>query len=269
MAKRMPAVAGYFYPAKASELMSEVEDFMPREGTLDALGAISPHAGYVYSGAVAGAVYSLVKPKETYILFGPNHIGYGSTVSIMKEGQWQIPLGSIEIDSSLSEAILRKTDLIRVDESAHINEHSLEVQLPFIFRANPNAKIVPIVFKMLELSKCIEIAKAVSEAIAEQNLKDRVMIISSTDMSHYLPDEITRKIDALAIEKIKNFDPEGLYNTVLEHRISMCGVIPTVTMLYSTRMLGAKEIKIVKYSTSAEVNRDFSRVVGYLGAIVL
>lgn len=269
MTKRMPAVAGYFYPARPKELESEIDQLMPKTGNINAFGAICPHAGYVFSGAVAGAVYSLMKPKEVYILFGPNHTGYGASVSLMKEGEWQIPLGSLKIESTLADKILKKTDLVRADESAHIHEHSLEVQLPFIYRANPQAKIVPIVFKMIDLIQCRNIAQAIADSVVELNLTEKVVIISSTDMSHYLPDDLTRKIDSLATEKIKNFDPEGLYETVLEYKISMCGIIPTVTMLYATKLLGAREVRIVKYATSGEVNRDYSKVVGYLGALVL
>lgn len=269
MIKREPSVAGYFYPARQKDLLSEVEEYMPKKGNINALGAICPHAGYVYSGSVAGLVYSLIKPKDIYILLGPNHSGYGADVSIMKEGEWEIPLGTLSIHNELAERILLKTDLVKADSSAHIHEHSLEVQLPFIYKANLNAKIVPIVFKMVDIDYCLKIAEAIADSVKELEIIERTIVISSTDMSHYLPDDLARRIDALAIEKIKNFDPEGLYQTVLEYKISMCGFLPTVTMLYTTKILGATEVKIVKYTTSAEVNRDYDRVVGYLGAIIL
>jgi len=269
MYKRKPAVAGYFYPASPRELINELQEYMPVRGNLNAYGAICPHAGYVYSGHVAGAVYAKIKPKEIYILLGPNHTGYGSDISIMTEGEWEIPLGTIKIHTELAKKIIENTDYAQEDIQAHIYEHSIEVQLPFIYQINPDAKIIPIAIKMINLKHCIALAKTISELIQNLKLNEKVIIIASTDMSHYLPDDLARKVDALAIDKIKNFDPEGLYNTVLENKISMCGFLPTVTMLYATKLLGAKEVQIVKYATSAEVSRDYDKVVGYLGALVL
>ncbi len=265
---RKPAVAGYFYPSNQRELLEELKEYIPEKQKIDAIGAICPHAGYVYSGHVAGAVYARLKPKEIFILFGPNHTGYGREVSLMTEGEWEIPFGSLSVHTKLAEKIIEKTSLAADDIKAHLYEHSLEVQLPFIYNLNPDAKIVPITLKLLSLENCIELARAVAESLKELELLDKVIIISSTDMSHFLPDDLTRRKDALAIDRIKNFDPEGLYRTVLEHNISMCGVIPTVTMLYATKFLGATKVEIIKYATSAEVSRDYDRVVGYLGAVV-
>lgn len=269
MLKRHPAVAGYFYPSNSKELLQEIEEYMPVQTKIDAYGAVCPHAGYVYSGHVAGAVYSRLKPKEIFILIGPNHTGYGSNVSLMSEGQWEIPLGKLYVEEGLAKKILETVHFASNDIQAHIYEHSLEVQLPFIYKVNPQAKIVPLTLKMLTLKDCLSLAQGIATAVKELRLSNKTIIIASTDMSHYLPDEIARRVDALAIEKIKDFDPKGLYNTVLENNISMCGFIPTVTMLYITKMLGAKEVQVIKYSTSAEVSRDYDKVVGYLGAIVV
>lgn len=266
---RKPAVAGYFYPSNSRELLSEIRDYMPSVGSQDAIGAICPHAGYVYSGSVAGEVYSKIKPKEIYIILSPNHTGYGSNISVMTEGDWEIPLGKLSIHSELAKKIVEKASVASEDIKAHIYEHSVEVQLPFIFVLNKEAQIVPITIKMLSLEECLILAQGIAEAIDNLQVKDKVIIISSTDMSHYLADEEARKIDALAIDRIKNFDPSGLYRTVVEHKISMCGVIPTVTMLYASKILGASKVRVIKYTTSAEVSRDYSKVVGYLGAIVL
>ncbi|ACI21209.1 MULTISPECIES: AmmeMemoRadiSam system protein B [Thermodesulfovibrio] len=268
MIKRRPSVAGYFYPSNSKELLQEIEEYMPTTLKIDAFGAICPHAGYVYSGSVAGAVYSKLKPKEIFILIGPNHTGYGENVALMTEGEWEIPLGSIKIHSELAKKIIEKSPLAKDDIHAHLHEHSLEVQLPFIYKLNPEAQIVPITLKMLSLKDCLSLAQGIVLAVNELNFRDKVVVVASTDMSHYLPDELARKVDSLAVEKIRHFDPEGLYNTVLEHGISMCGFVPTVTMLYTTKLLGAKEIQVIKYTTSAEVSRDYDKVVGYLGAIV-
>lgn len=269
MILRKPAVAGYFYSSNPRELLTEIEDYMPLVGNINALGAICPHAGYVYSGHVAGAVYSKIKPKNVYIIIGPNHTGYGPTISIMNEGQWEIPTGKLEIHQELANRIIDKVSDAKIDTLAHLYEHCIEVQLPFIHKLNTKAKIVPIILKIVDMQNCLELAKGISSALKELNLIDDSIIISSTDMSHYLPDDLARKVDSLATEKIKNFDPEGLYSTVLSHKISMCGFIPTVTMLFATKILGAKEVQIIKYTTSAEVSRDYDKVVGYLGAIIL
>ncbi|GAB5046927.1 AmmeMemoRadiSam system protein B [Thermodesulfovibrio sp. TK110] len=268
MLRRKPAVSGYFYPSNPEELLYEIEEYMPSQVKLRAFGAICPHAGYVYSGHVAGAVYSKIIPVETFILLGPNHTGYGADISLMTEGQWEIPLGSLKINEKLAKKIIENSSA-KEDIQAHVYEHSLEVQLPFIYKLNPQAQIIPITLKMLSLKDCLSLAQSIARAIEELALMDKVIIIASTDMSHYLPDDMARKLDSLAVEKIKAFDPEGVYNTVLEHRISMCGVIPTTVMLQATKLLGAKEVQIIKYATSAEVNRDYNKVVGYLGAIVI
>lgn len=268
MIKRRAKVAGYFYSSKSKELLQELEDYMPEVPKIDAFGAICPHAGYVYSGSVAGAVYSKLKPKEIFILIGPNHTDYGTEVALMTEGEWEIPLGNIKIHEELAKKIIEKNSFAKDDIHAHIHEHSLEVQLPFIYKLNPEAQIVPITLKMLSLKDCLSLAQGIVLAVNELNFRDKVVVVASTDMSHYLPDELARKVDSLAVEKIRHFDPEGLYNTVLEHGISMCGFVPTVTMLYTTKLLGAKEIQVIKYTTSAEVSRDYDKVVGYLGAIV-
>lgn len=266
---RKPQVAGYFYPSNPKELLSELDEYMVSQQKVDALGAICPHAGYIYSGATAGAVYSRLNPKDLYILLGPNHTGYGPNISLMSEGQWEIPLGRLKIDEEVAKKICEKLKTVCSDIRAHLYEHSLEVQLPFIYKLNPNAKIVPLTLKMLSLNDCLLLAQAIADALKELNLLQKVTIIASTDMSHYLPDDLARKVDALAIDKIQKFDPEGLYKTVLENNISMCGVIPTVVMLYCTKALGAKEVKIIKYTTSAEISRDYDKVVGYLGALVI
>lgn len=269
MIKRRPSVAGYFYPSNSKELLHELQQYISEHTKVDALGAVCPHAGYLYSGHVAGAVYSRIKPKDIFILLGPNHTGYGAQVSIMTEGEWEIPFGSIKIHENLAKKVVEKLNFVSDEIKAHLYEHSLEVQLPFIYKINPDSKIVPLTLKTLSIKECEILGQGIAEAIKELGLSESTIIVSSTDMSHYLPDEIARKTDSLAIEKIRKFDPEGLYNTVVEHKISMCGFIPTVTMLWTTKALGAKEVQIIKYTTSAEVSRDYKKVVGYLGAIIL
>ncbi|MEN2985819.1 MAG: AmmeMemoRadiSam system protein B [Thermodesulfovibrionaceae bacterium] len=269
MLVRKAVVAGYFYPSNSKRLLSELNEYMTDEEKFDAKGAICPHAGYIYSGATAGAVYSRLIPKDLYVLLGPNHTGYGADISVMSEGEWEIPLGRFRVDETVAKKIIEKLSGVRSDIKAHLYEHSLEVQLPFIYKLNPNAKIVPVVLKTISINDCSMFAQVLAETLLELNLQQKVTVIASTDMSHYLPDDLARKVDTLAIEKIQKFDPQGLYATVVENNISMCGFIPTVTMLFATRILGAKEVKIIKYTTSAEVSRDYDKVVGYLGALVI
>ncbi|MCS7164215.1 MAG: AmmeMemoRadiSam system protein B [Thermodesulfovibrio sp.] len=269
MNKRRAVVAGYFYPSNPKELLQELEEYMPPNTKIEAIGAVCPHAGYVYSGSVAGSVYSKLKSKEIFIIIGPNHTGYGPNVSVMAEGEWEIPLGSMKINSEVARKIIEKSPYAEDDIKAHLHEHSLEVQLPFIYKLNPKAEIVPITLKMLSVRDCLSLAQSIATSVEELNIKDKIILIASTDLSHYLPDDMARKVDSLVVEKIKNFDPEGLYNTVIKHNISMCGFIPTTVMLYTTKLLGAKEVQIIKYATSAEVSRDYDKVVGYLGAIVI
>ena len=269
MIKRHAVVAGYFYPSNSKELLQELEEYMPVGPAINAYGAICPHAGYVYSGHVAGDVYSKLKPKDVFILIGPNHTGYGSNISMMTEGEWEIPLGNIRINEKLAQKIIEKVPFVSDDIQAHIYEHSLEVQLPFIYKLNPQATIVPLTLKILSLKECLILAQGIASAIEELELSNNTIIIASTDMSHYLPDDMARRVDSLAIEKIRKFNPEGLYNTVLENKISMCGFIPTVITLYATKFLGAKEVQLIQYATSAEVSRDYDKVVGYLGAIII
>ncbi len=264
---RQPAVAGQFYYESASRLRKQVEQYivadLPKEKII---GAISPHAGLMYSGGVAGAVYSSIQFPETFILLGPNHTGIGANVSIMTSGQWVIPTATFSIDENLSRTIISNVRGISEDSSAHLFEHSLEVQLPFISYFSSEVKIVPIAIMSASLDECKLIGEGLAKAIKEVN--HDVVLIASSDMSHYISDSSARRLDNMAIKEILNLDPEGLYNTVQKHRITMCGFIPATIMLYASKALGAKDARLVKYTTSAEVSGDYQHVVGYAGIIV-
>lgn len=265
--KRQPAVAGRFYQGSASRLKLEVEGYvlsgLKKEKVI---GMISPHAGLMYSGHVAGAVYSSIEFPETFILIGPNHTGLGSSVSIMASGSWDIPMRSFSIDDNLSKMLLVEMPFIHEDAAAHQFEHSLEVQLPFIAYFSDTAKIVPISIMRASLKECEKIGKGIAAVIKKS--RSKVVIVASSDMSHYVTDEAARRLDGLAINKALNLDPEGLYNTVVKEKISMCGFIPATIMLYAANELGANEAKLIKYATSGEVSGDYERVVGYAGVIV-
>ncbi|MBF0553447.1 MAG: AmmeMemoRadiSam system protein B [Nitrospirae bacterium] len=266
---RPPAVAGHFYSASEAALASEVEAYVIGAGSHvqreKVIGLISPHAGFIYSGAVAAAVYSSIKFPDTFILIGPNHTGLGGKFSMMSSGQWELPTHTFDIDEELGGALL-KTGIFREEHSAHRFEHSLEVQLPFIAHFSKSVKIVPITVMGLDAQEC----KAAGEALAEviRGAGKSIIIAVSSDMSHYLPEQEARQKDALALDMILELDPGGLYNVVQRERITMCGYLPATIMLYAARALGAEKAEIIKYTTSAEASGDYGRVVGYAGVIV-
>lgn len=265
--KRTPAVAGQFYYGTASRLKSQVGQYIIEDVAKEkVIGLISPHAGLMYSGHVAGAVYSSIQFPNTFILIGPNHTGLGATISIMASGQWEIPTGIFSIDEDLSKKILQKVAYVSEDMQAHIFEHSLEVQLPFIAYFSETVKIVPITVMQASLEECTKIGEGIADAVKEVDYN--VVIAASSDMSHYEPDAVARKLDSLAINEALNLNPEGLYNIVHKERISMCGFLPVTIMLYAAKALGAKEARLVKYATSGDVIGDYEHVVGYAGVIV-
>ncbi|MFN3740367.1 MAG: AmmeMemoRadiSam system protein B [Thermodesulfovibrionales bacterium] len=269
---RSPAVSGQFYPDSPSRLNSMVESMMVKALSQNILAAVAPHAGLMYSGYVAGAVYSHMNIPDIFILLGPNHTGLGPVASIMAEGEWIIPTGRFKINAELAREIIRRTDLVSPDTKAHLFEHSLEVQLPFIaYRAHQegreNPEIVPLVLGPLTLDECRTLGEVIAEAV--NDLKLNSVIVASTDMSHYVSDTTARQKDRKAIDRIVALDPEGLYHIVKEERISMCGYIPTTTTLFASKRLGAKEAKLVKYMTSGEVSGDYDHVVGYAGLLIL
>jgi AmmeMemoRadiSam system protein B len=264
---RKPAVAGQFYPSSPEKLTEQVRGYVNKDAVKEnVIGIVSPHAGLMYSGAAAGAVFSKIKFPHTFILIGPNHTGLGSLVSIMSSGVWQMPTGELEINENIAGKIADKTDVIVEDTLAHSMEHSLEVQLPFILYYSSDVKIVPIVM----MAGSLEVCKSTGEAIADavKGSKDPVTIVASSDMSHYVTDSMARKKDKKAIDRILALDPEGLYNTVRREGISMCGFMPVTTMLFAALELGAREAELVKYMTSGEVSGDYDYVVGYAGMIV-
>ncbi len=265
--RRKAAVAGQFYQSNKERLANEVKgyinDNIPKE---KALSALCPHAGLMYSGHVAGAVYSRIVMPETFILIGPNHTGLGSKVSIMPRGEWEIPLGVLTIDERLARLIINESELFTSDTQAHIFEHSLEVQLPFIVYLSKDAKIVPITVMHATVEECRTMGEAIAKAVSRIDYS--VVIVASSDMSHYVSDEVARRKDKLAINKILQLDPEGLYDTVTSERISMCGYIPATIMLFTARSLKARQAKLIKYSTSGDVSGDYDYVVGYAGIII-
>ncbi len=284
---RHPAVAGQFYKGSTESLRKQVGEFIvPGAVKTKALGIVSPHAGLIYSGSVAGAVYSRIELPDTFVLIGPNHTGLGAPVSLMSRGQWETPLGLVEIDEALAASILSKSPRIQEDSLAHLREHSLEVQLPFIQYFKKKFRIVPIQMLDTRLETCKEVGRAVAEAIKEHgehraegrgkihtNSELRtsrdVLIIASSDMSHYEQAAAAKEKDFKAIHQLLNLDPEGLYRVVREYGITMCGFGPAVAMLVACKLLGATSAELIKYANSGEVSGDYDQVVGYAGLVVV
>ncbi|MFQ5990021.1 MAG: AmmeMemoRadiSam system protein B [Candidatus Methylomirabilales bacterium] len=264
---RQAAVAGMFYPDGAKVLRREVEDLLPGGGEeVEALGVVVPHAGYLYSGRVAGAVYARVQAPETCVILGPNHIGLGAGAALMTAGTWQTPLGEETIDTELARAILDRSRVLEEDDRAHRKEHSIEVQLPFLQVRFPSMPFVPICLYSHEYGACQDVGQAVAAAI--QASGKRVLLIASTDMSHYISQELAERKDRMAMETILDLDPERLHHTVLRERISMCGFHPTTAMLIAAQALGGSKAELIRYATSGDVTKDYESVVGYAGFVI-
>ncbi len=263
---REPEVAGQFYPERPYELNSMikgmVDQTLPKE---DAIGLIAPHAGYIYSGTVTGAVISMVKFKDTFIIIGPNHTGAGKPLSIMTEGVWKTPLGDVEIDSDLAKKILHGSKYLQEDFLAHQYEHSIEVQLPFLQYFKPSVKIVPIILSYVGGDVYKEIGKEIAAAIKESGRG--VVIIASSDMTHYEPQEYAREKDTQAIDAILALDEDLLLKRIKGLDITMCGYAPAVCLISAAKALGTQGARLVKYQTSGDTTGDYSSVVGYAGVI--
>lgn len=273
---RHPAVAGHFYSSSPEGLKKQVQGFIiPNAEKVSALGILAPHAGLIYSGPVAGAVYSRIELPETFVLIGPNHTGLGAPVSIMAHGAWETPLGTVTIDEPLAASIMKHSPRIQEDSLAHLREHSLEVQLPFIQHFKKAFTIVPIQMLDVRLATCLEVGRAVAEAISECGMRNAeckssgVLIVASSDMSHYEPAERAKEKDFKAIHHILNLDPEGLCHTVRDSGITMCGYGPAAAMLAACKALGAVKAELVRYANSGDVSGDYDQVVGYAGIVVV
>jgi len=267
MESRSPAVAGMFYPAAKESLVRELDSLItPGLEKRKALGVVSPHAGYMYSGMVAGDVYSIVSIPQKIILLGPNHTGLGTKASVMSKGRWVLPNGAVKIDSSLAERIIEGSSVVTSDDAAHLREHSIEVQIPFLIHERADIEIVPITLMRLDIDSCRDIGEAIADSIIASG--DEVLVVASSDMTHYESRRSAEIKDKKAIEKILALDPEGLYDVVRRDDISMCGVIPATIMLIAATKLGAKKASLVKYATSGDVSGDYDQVVGYAGLTI-
>ncbi|MAG14718.1 MAG: AMMECR1 domain-containing protein [Dehalococcoidales bacterium] len=264
---RYPVVAGQFYPASASQLKAMIKTLVDEEAEKrEVVGLVSPHAGYVYSGPVAGAVISRIKFKDTFIILGPNHTGKGKPMSIMTEGVWQTPLGNVAIDSELGKRILANSSHLQQDNAAHQYEHSIEVQLPFLQYFRPDIRIVPITLACGNGAAYREIGKEIARSVRE--LGQEVVIMASSDMTHYESQASAQQKDQQAIDAMLRLDEDELLRRVKELDISMCGYAPTVCLISAAKELGATAAELVRYQTSGDITGDYSSVVGYAGIII-
>ncbi|MFH2070677.1 MAG: AmmeMemoRadiSam system protein B, partial [Elusimicrobiota bacterium] len=269
---RQALYAGTWYPDTKRDIEEYLDRGALKKEKTKAIACICPHAGWMYSGKVAGSVYSRINLDEydSCVIVGPNHTGYGQPVSMFPEGDWQMPLGNISVDGELSAEILKNSEFIRTDTQAHLREHCIEVQLPFIQYFNPGIKIVPIVIMSDNFEIIEDIGRAVGAGIKNlSKMKNRkTLVIASTDMTHYEPHERAKKQDRYAIDMILNLDAEGFFKTVVRMGISMCGAAPAAAVIIASILLGAGHSELVKYATSGDVSGDYDAVVGYAGFVI-
>jgi hypothetical protein len=264
---RHPAVAGRFYPGERTKLAADLRSYLATStAAAPAFGCIAPHAGYVYSGPVAGAVYAAIDVPQRCIVLCPNHTGVGFPLSIMSSGAWETPLGSSEIDHALAEALKAKFLMLTEDAAAHRAEHAIEVQLPFLQVKNPRVAFVPIAVGTSKYEMLEALGQAVAAVVDSQ--REPVLIVASSDMNHYENDRTTRVKDHKAIERILALDARGLFDVVVREDISMCGFGPSVVMLTAARKLGATTAELIRYATSGDVSGERDMVVGYAGMVV-
>jgi AmmeMemoRadiSam system protein B len=263
--KRTAAVAGTFYPDNPAALRRLIGSFVdPTAKALPARAVIAPHAGYQYSGAVAGAVYSSVILPEHVVILAPAHRPQKTVFAVWTEGVWETPLGTVAVATDLAEAILVRCPGMVAAPEAHAQEHSLEVQIPFLQYFRESISLVPInVSNRASYDQLSGAGEAIAGAI--RALGGDVLVIASTDMSHYVPAAQAKALDRMAIDRILALDPRGLVETVFERDISMCGVLPTAAAIIAAVLLGATSAELIAYATSGDVTGDDREVVGYAG----
>ena len=266
---RKPAVSGQFYSGSAQRLKEDIEKLIGKGASpAETIACVLPHAGYIYSGSVAARTVSSLSVKDNAVLLGPNHTGFGAAFSIMTKGHWQTPLGETEINLNLANSILSKSAYLADDTRAHVYEHSLEVELPFLQYYNPDIKIVPIVATEDRVATYKEIGKSIASALKELKLENSTLIVASSDMTHYESQKHAEKNDKEAIEAILELNEDELIDKVKRLNISMCGYIPITIMLVAAKLLGAKTAELISYQTSGDVTGDYSSVVGYAGIVI-
>ncbi|MGH7429644.1 MAG: AmmeMemoRadiSam system protein B [Candidatus Methylomirabilaceae bacterium] len=264
---RRAAVAGSFYGATPERLIAQARDLIGGDQPkVPAIAAVVPHAGYTYSGKVAGAVYARIMFPEVFIFVGPNHTGLGAGAAIMARGAWETPLGRVPIDTDMAMAIMEHSRALEEDHLGHQREHSIEVQLPLLQAVGVPFSFVPVCLFSSELPTCRDVGLAIAKAVARSGRA--AVIVASTDMSHYVDQARAERMDRAAIDAIVALDAPGLHDVVRKERMTMCGFHATSAVLVAARELGATSVELVRYATSGDVTRDYARVVGYAGLLV-
>jgi AmmeMemoRadiSam system protein B len=265
--QRQPVVAGQFYPGSEIKLRDALSHLIPiNRSPKRVIGIISPHAGYVYSGSIAGKVYSQIEIPATVLIIGPNHHGAGAAAALYPDGEWLTPLGSLSVNSSLNALLLRHVSYLKSDSIAHQREHSLEVQVPFLQYLRPDVTICAICLGNGDYPVLQQIALGIAAAIREYG--EDVLIVASSDMTHYESAEAAKKKDEFALERVLAFDSKGLLEVCRSRQITMCGVIPSVVMMEAARELGAINAEQIAYGNSGDVTGDNRQVVGYAAVVV-
>jgi AmmeMemoRadiSam system protein B len=272
---RTPAVAGMFYPGEKNELKESIKESFthkfgpgktpPSKIKKKIYGIICPHAGYMYSGPIACHSFYAISSDlpELFVIIGPNHWGIGSNVATMKDSKWKTPLGEVEVDSETAVEISKLSDVIEIDSFSHSREHSLEVQIPILQEISSNFKIVPIAL----INQTKEVAFQIGAIIAKIAKKKRLMIVGSSDFTHYEPNEFAHEQDTALIEPILKLDVDKFYEVLQERNVSACGYGAIASTMVACKNLGATKGELLKYATSGDVTGDTSSVVGY-GSII-
>lgn len=265
--QRQPAVAGQFYAGSASRLRADLDRLIRiQEPKRSVRGIIVPHAGYMYSGTIAGIAYGSIRIPDAVLVLGPNHHGAGEPAALYPEGEWLTPLGSVGINSRLNTLIIESTPLVKVDPRAHVLEHSLEVQIPFLQAVHPDVTISALCLASGDYQALRQIGEGLASAIRAYGAD--VLVVASSDMTHYESAESARIKDEVALDRVLALDPEGLLRVCRSERITMCGVVPAVVMLVAASALGAYRAELLAYGTSGDVTGDDSQVVAYAAVAV-
>jgi MEMO1 family protein len=282
LTRRVPTVAGMFYPDNARELRALIDHSFrnqrfgpgrapPSTDKRKIYGIVSPHAGYVYSGAVAANGFYEVSSIDfqDVIMAGPNHYGIGSWVAAMKDGTWETPLGEVQVNSQLAEKIAGRSPALNFDDYAHSRDHCLEVQLPFLQYIKQDFKIVPVVLISQRSDIAFDLGNAISETIMEKDTLDSTMLLASSDFTHYEPNREAHRKDGELIKTILALDVNKFYAVLERLNVSACGYGAIATMMVAARNLGATRGELLKYATSGDVTGDISAVVGYSSIVFI
>lgn len=265
---REPTVAGQFYSGDPKALRRIIRSFVEEtDSPIKARAVIVPHAGYVYSGSVAGKVFSSIALPERMILLGPNHTGRREALALSPAGAWRTPLGMAEIDADMNRYLLAECPSLREDSFAHLGEHSIEVQIPFIQFLQPDFRFSAICVGTADYSFLESLGHAMARVI--RSFQEPILLVASSDMTHYESVDTAARQDQYAIDRILTVDPRGLYRVVIEKNISMCGFAPATAVLIACRDLGSTKGSLICYSNSGEASRDYDRVVAYAGIAVM